>query len=100
MHRAEGDGSRMLAPQHAHSTSRASVASVGEEACKAPRKAGRREGLYEGWVSFCWRVKRKGGVAGGMWRLVQWKSRERPKEILCVRRALCFRDFGFAFLNL
>ena len=57
------------------------MASDGEEACKAARKAGGREGLYEGWLSWCWRVKTDTAIAGGKGWLVQWKSRERPKVL-------------------
>jgi hypothetical protein len=81
MHREEGGVNRTLAPHYAHSTARDSVASDGEEACKAARKAGGREGVYEGWVSWCWSMKTDTTVDGGMGRLVQWISRERPKEI-------------------
>jgi hypothetical protein len=81
VHREEGHGSRTLAPHNAHSTARSSVASVGEEACKAARKAGGREVLNEGWVSCWWRVETDTGVCGGTGPLVQWISRERPKEI-------------------
>ena len=70
VHREEGDSKRALAPHYAHSTSRSSVASVGEEACKAARKAGGREGVYEDWESSCWRGGNDTGRAGGMGRLV------------------------------
>ena len=51
VHREEWDVRRTRAPHYAHFTPRSSVASDGEEMCKAARKAGGREGVYEGWVS-------------------------------------------------
>jgi hypothetical protein len=51
VHREEGEVSMPLEPHNAHSTARSSVASDGEEAWKAGKKADGREGFYERWVS-------------------------------------------------
>jgi hypothetical protein len=54
VYREEGDVERTHAPQHAHSTSRSTVASDGEELCKAAEESARAGGVIRGVGVLYW----------------------------------------------